>query len=376
MSEIYKKIQGTLLSPCCFSDRPAMGNEVDTLDYIPGSAVRGILANAFLNNGNDANEDFRNIFCSDSICFPNLYPQHRDSDSQTYPIPLSIYTCKTKPGFINEPNTHGARDMLFENFDGSNDRRCEVDSDCGYAPLVPIKGFYNGNSQRPKQYIPDKLIITRTAVNSISNSALEASLHSQQELPEGSRLQGVISLKDDDLYIKLIEGLGSEELVVYAGRRRMGKIELNLSENAVKPNSEFLDIPKEEGFMFFTLTLLSDAIVMDELLRPVITLTPTIMKDRQIGFPEDVDITIVKAFCGKRIISGWHSVAKIFKPDDLAIIKGSTFLMRIEEKHKDMVKKWMEEILCTGIGLRRSEGFGQISISANIHIMGSRGDAL
>ena len=32
----FREVHATLEAPCCFSEQPAMGNEIDSLDYILG----------------------------------------------------------------------------------------------------------------------------------------------------------------------------------------------------------------------------------------------------------------------------------------------------------------------------------------------------
>jgi len=377
MGNIFREIKATLLSPCCLSEQPAMGNEVETLDYIPGSALRGILAEAYLQNGGTADKDFRRLFCEDIVCFPNLY--QLDGENRTRPIPLSVYTCKSQPGFINEQpevwesKPHGAWNLLFEcseGYTGHPDRRCHNDEPdgCGHAPLKPYAGFYYIGSFGPVSKPQTRIIATRTAIAFQTQSALEASLHSQNELPAGTEFCGLLTATDEDAVKTLEEGLNTFPVTGYTGRRRMGKIEISMQPPSIKtPQPDFLNFPSENGFVFFALTLLSNTILVDKLLRPAITLTPKILKDQQqIGFP-DVDVSIIKAFCATRQVSSWHNVARIFKPDDIALVKGSTFLMKVSEDNKADVQSWMDDVLYTGIGLRRSEGFGQVCFDEPLH---------
>jgi len=374
MCKTFREIKATLLSPCCLSEQPAMGNEVETLDYIPGSALRGILAEAYLQNGGEANNDFRQLFCEDIICFPNLYP--RKGQMQARPIPLSIYTCKSQPGFINEEmeawesNPHGVWNLLFEDsqgYTGFPARRCHNDEPdgCGHAPLKHHTGFYTGHAQPVSKLQTKKNIATRTAIAFQTQSALEASLHSQSELPAGAEFWGLLTATDENAVKELEEGF---PVTGYTGRRRMGKIEISMQPPSIStPQSDFLNFPVENGFVFFALTLLSDTILVDKFLRPAITLTPEILKDKQqVGFP-GVNVSIIKAFCATRQVSGWHSVARIFKPDDIALVKGSTFLMKVSEDNKADVQNWMGDVLYSGIGLRCSEGFGQVCFDEPLH---------
>ena len=149
----------------------------------------------------------------------------------------------------------------------------------------------------------------------------------------------------------------------------MGKIEIKmLNWKGTMPQADLSNFLLEDGSAFFTTTLFSDTILVDRLLRPVITLTPQILYDiHQVGFPEHIAVSVEKAFCATRRVSGWHTVAQIFKPDDIAITKGSTFLLKVSEADRNAVQEWMQKALYTGIGLRRSEGFGQVRFDEPLH---------
>lgn len=372
----FREIHVTLETSCCFSEQPAMGNEVDTLDYIPGSALRGILAEAFLHRSGQADALFRRVFVDDVVCFPNLYP------IQARPLPLSAYTCKSEPGFRNdeyrsgEPMPHGVWDLLFEDqdgFAGGKDRRCQGSEDCAHAPLKPYEDFYDGGDPDPRTIPTLSLIHARTAVETKTQSALEASLHSQRELPAGSEFRGLLTAVDESV-VKELEAALDWPVIGYTGRRRTGRVQLRLQPLSFQsPQPVSLPWPTEAGWKFFTLTLSSDAILVDRLLRPVITLTADIFKDReQIGFPANVEVCIVKAFCATRRVSGWHSVARIFKPDDIALVKGSTFLLKAPAQDEERVQDWMRSVITTGIGLRKSEGFGRVCFDEPLHQLAAR----
>ena len=68
-----------------------------------------------------------------------------------------------------------------------------------------------------------------------------------------------------------------------------------------------------------------------------------------------------------RRVSGWHSVARIFKSDDIALVKGSTFLLKVPTQAEGPVRQWMDDVITTGIGLRKSEGFGQVCFDEPLH---------
>ena len=61
-------------------------------------------------------------------------------------------------------------------------------------------------------------------------------------------------------------------------------------------------------------------------------------------------------------------MAKIFKPDDVALVKGSTFLLTVDVTGEQRVRNWMQQVRTVGIGIRRSEGFGRVCFDEPLHI--------
>ena len=259
-----------------------------------------MLAETFLHRGGQADTLFRRLFVDDVICFPNLYLE------AARPLPLSAYTCKSEPEFRSDKRRfgalapHGMWDLLFEDqagFANQSNRRC-LEHTCANAPLKPHEGFYDGGNPTPKTIRGTSLLRMRTAVRTETQSALDASLHSQQELPAGTKFRGLLTTTDDRALGNLQNVLGSL-ITGYTGRRRAGRVTLDFSSlSFAEPRATFLPWPQQEGWSFFTFTLFSDAILVDRLLRPAITLTVELLKDKQqIGFPEDVSVCIEKVFC-------------------------------------------------------------------------------
>jgi CRISPR-associated protein Csx10 len=365
-------VEATLLTPCCISEQPAIGNEVETLDYIPGSALRGMLADLYLRSRGAANNDFRNVFCSDDVSFPNLYPTH------CYPLPLSAYTCKRHPGFKNEDNqdgdnlNQGVWNLLFEDFPAfSGSARNRQHKDICDGPLKPQIGWYDRGQSAPTSGSPlDRLLATRTAIHPKSGSALDGSLHSQQELAAASTFNGFLlsSAGHDNLLNAIITHLGGlgTSIIAYTGRRRAGQLKIEIQPSPHATNAPFFFNGWQQGNdpCYFTLTFTSDVILIDHLLRPIISLDSQTLKN-EMQFP--VDVCVEKAFVSSRRITGWNAVAQIFKPDDVAMARGSSFLLKIKESDKPKVEAWMDEITQTGIGLRRAEGFGRVSFAEPFH---------
>jgi hypothetical protein len=53
------------------------------------------------------------------------------------------------------------------------------------------------------------------------------------------------------------------------------------------------------------------------------------------------------------------------------MVAGSTFLLKVQPGAKASVEGWMKRVIGSGIGLRRSEGFGQVRFDEPLHLTAS-----
>ena len=126
---------------------------------------------------------------------------------------------------------------------------------------------------------------------------------------------------------------------------------------------EFLSDSRET---YFALTLNSDAILVDRFLRFVSPLNENILYDY---FPEDLTFELVDSYCSTRIVQGWSNIHKLPKENDLALIKGSTFLYKIERgTDKQRLINYFTHIETNGIGERKAEGFGEVIVCHPFHL--------
>jgi CRISPR-associated protein Csx10 len=209
----------------------------------------------------------------------------------------------------------------------------------------------------------------RTSVGS-SGSARPGFLFSQEELPAGSQFRGYIYGRQNELE-RLMEQLDiafQETLTGFIGRRHSGKCELKLSNAPTLVETPHIFPWSNESGEWVTLTLSSDSILVDRLLRPVTGLKRRDNLVAFLDFPPQVKVEVKKAFAESRTISGWSGVGEMFRPDDLALVAGSTFLLHFEDGASQLVRDWAEKLYEEGIGLRRAEGFGRVTFSHPVHV--------
>jgi len=389
---MIKEIIVTTDSPIHLANKHNTNNYSGTLDYIPGSVFRGALASAYLQNtevqqeinqrfceiGLTFNDFFKWLFLSGKVQFQNLYPLK--NQSQSLVIPISARSCKRFSGFINEGNRiqrkHGVFDILLYEPENFRCRECN-------SPMELFSGFYEsdmGQVDIGRQAKAKRRELVRTSIENETESVRQGILYSMDVLEEGEDFSGNLILyfpenwsseiKQQVMQI-LDEHLNSHNAIsrLWIGgdkTRGLGAIHIKLLEpNPSLPSLEerfdglqekWGQIPNHENINIFTLTLNSDAIVLDELWRYLSVLDVDVLKHETTGAP---DCCLKRWFTGTHIIGGWNMAHGLPKEDELAITKGSAFLYFTTAK-KETLLPWLRSLEEEGIGERRNEGFGHI----------------
>jgi len=181
-------IEARANSPLALSSRHFVSNEIDTLDYIPGSTFRGAVADKLSKQLGYDDPKFKEIFIDGGIKFGNLYLL---KEGQGFPIPESAKTCKYLKGFHN----HVVIDFLLPTVEykltkniSALPKVCPI---CK-APLDTFDGFYNIGAGRRKRIEPTKRLITRTAIDERTLTAREGFLYSIETIEEDHEFYGIL----------------------------------------------------------------------------------------------------------------------------------------------------------------------------------------
>ena len=121
-----------------------------------------------------------------------------------------------------------------------------------------------------------------------------------------------------------------------------------------------IDLP--HGF-YFPITFQSDVILSNLQLRYQTVLNSDYL--HHIGNLSD--ITLVYQNAGLRCISGWNALFGLPKAAEWAISMGSVFLFGCNGTIDDCFYKKLYALEQTGIGKRKSEGFGQLTVADAFH---------
>lgn len=376
------KIRLISTSPSSFLSSRAVPNVEKSLDYIPGSTLRGALAKEWLKI-DKPNETFENLFTKGLILFNNLYKE------KAKPIPLSALSCKYQPGFHSDSignrddKTHGVRDILLPLIREKenavklplNCQECEhnfpdLEEKCS-APMKKYRGYYSDSF---KTVSVSKRLIYHTAISSIFESAAESNLYSLEIIEETQDFEGEILIFDDSLSDK-IDGiindlshllLGSDKSRGH-GHFEIGNHTITNNQNKISDIQSRIDkfnnkLGLNNGNTYFSITLQSDAIIIDHFMR-----YKTVIESYDIGIEN-----IVLLFCiaDNQIISGWNSLLQLPKEDVIAIIKGSVFVFKIKNFDENTVKI-LYKLENEGIGKRKAEGFGRLKVCDPFHWSGA-----
>jgi len=355
-------------SHSCFLSSRAVSNVEETLDHIPGSAIRGGFAKNWLqNNKNDA--EFKDIFTNGKVFFSNFYKDGAD------PIPLSAYSCKYYPGFKNDSDVgagdflHGVKDLVMSVLKAPDYilpeqyQECRDTSTSCPAPLKRMKGYYKREAYY-KGVQTSKRLIYHTSISPDTESAKEGSLYSLEVIDEGQDFIGQIIIFDDSLADELLKFTnGHQKINIGSDKSRgLGNFEIvsanfidspNDLQNRINQFNAMLGI--NDGKTYFTLTLNSDAIITDKFMRHI-----SYIDLSKLG------AELVYGFNDSRTISGWNALLKLPKEDDMAIVKGSVFIYKIDSLRDDIIGA-LHILETEGIGKRKAEGFGVITVCSPFH---------
>lgn len=333
------KYQIKALSPLIFPENTGDPNAVGTLEYIPGSAVRGLFANLYikisqLKNAHE-NENFYNWFLSGKLKFTNAYivSKNKDSGYVNYPLPLSIQ---------REKGGQAIYDLLFV----SEDFREQTVGIGGYCRLVD-NHLYREKVKKSLNYHHER--------DYISGVVKKGIFFTYESIHAGQVFQGWILGDNDEL--KNFKN-NFQNGIYYLGRSKnaqYGKIKLEfLSEakgfvselpneiilNTVSPNQE---IP---------MALISDTIIYNDNGFSVVDLSEF---KKILGNNVEIKKAFIRSTDSENFISIW----KLKTPSELCFKAGSTFLIKI--KNENGLNKLLE-LQKTGIGERTHEGFGRFVI--------------
>jgi len=362
-------IHAEVLDDICIVKSQSASNQYETLDYIPGRIVWGALADLTgIKPGEEPSKEFIEVFYSGSVIFNNLYPSAvTDAYVRTYPTPLSARTMKSKKGFKN--------DGCLSSENGWGGGVCDwlidgVPRDVDTEEWIIHPCFYSSNY---KTIEPTFTYSIHHERDNKRGTTKEGQLFTRVSISRGNRFVG---------YLKILDGLPSnargliDGLIkrikaypdLYIGRKP-GRIRLEISEYSDYYNEISMDQPSDRTITF-TITCYSDTILTEDggFFRYLSYIPAEIVEKELSNVIQSVNLE--NWFSSTIPVHGWHGVYRRPAEIEIGIQKGSAFLFNAQLKDGvsvNDVKKALQAIQLRGIGLRRTEGFGEIRINDPFH---------
>ena len=380
------QITAKLLSPLAIRQN-RQSNISSSMPYLPGNSLRGAIAARYIRTGGSPEDKvFQSLFIKHPVSFPNLLPVDTETGTSKT-LPLTSVSCKRVPGF-RQDGQHGVSDSLVYKFAQRNRIKagdgmlCSVEK-CGNDRKA-YNGFWNGDVDSPKEIQTSLLFQRHTGIDRTTGTVAHEHFFITQAVADfrkkadtGKYVQQFLSGSAymDDEQFQMLNPLVDGPVFAGAFRTRgRGEIELSIEEKSATPfpdivawDSKFKrkirEIVQDEipaalsDGLYFSLTLESDAILVDQFLRP----------SADITFPFD-DIQFVLKITKSQVIRGWQSAWGLAKPDDIGLLMGSVFLFRYIGSDVGGLEEVLDSVATKGIGLRQEEGFGRISVCDPLHI--------
>lgn len=406
------------LSALAIARQKAGGSIGEAVDYIPGTVIRGAVAAQILDlsNGRSADltengGDFQALFLSENpAIFQNAYPAliingkiiSKDRFEENGVLPATALSSKNKPGFKRKENDREKNGV----FDTLIDRFCAEGYGYPYDPNCPEDGgrvdpagisFYCKFNKKYHSLSANKRLLTRVGINRRRATSEEEILYSLEVLNESQDkkqnpvyYRGAI-LVEEDLAESLRDFLQERQQNFRLGgstSRGLGKVEIN-TKNLVDAKIDVSDriaefnkklegrwdkwgvfgSPLKESLTnrtYFTLDLQSDAILTENWRR-----TTVISKNMLHQFAgvkdKDESLRLEAAYSSYEYLSGWNAAWGLMKDVELITQKGSVYLFSTTQ-----AEPWIErlgELEMRGLGDRTCEGFGQIQICNQFHLV-------
>jgi CRISPR-associated protein Csx10 len=376
------------------------GSVSEASDYIPGSVIRGAIAEVLLQQSGQGHQDlsqqggdFQTLFLGDrAAIFHNAYPGA--IDTEVLVIPTTAVSSKTNPGF--KPKGNGVFDTLIDRF-------CAEQFGHPYDPndpadnqgrVEPYSAFFSHQEGQYQTHSATKRLLTRVGINRRRATAQEQILYSIEVLNEtqgqekkAAIYRSQIYLEDENLANLLIAFIQNHNFRLgSATSRGLGKVKIeptaskiknNLNERVTQFNQQLRQRWQtwnqifgtqnqqwQDKRTYFTLDLQSDAILREDWRRTTV-ISPPMLCD--FAGVEDASLELCVAYSSYDYRSGWNSAWGRMKDIELITNKGGVYLFSTE--NPQLWEPALSKLEVSGVGDRTPEGFGQVLVCHPFHLV-------
>lgn len=351
-----------LLEPMLATGLEGDPNTGISMHYIAGSVLRGAIIKLYQNDRrktdksfeiDSANDVIRNLFFNGKVCFLNAYPLVKtgqyDDPKRSFPIPFSWHKEK------DQEEKQGKNCYDFAKTSAQ-----EVDPN-GEKQFKGLNGRFFAFKDNSGNNIIKAEIKTRIAVHTQRDVAKgratkeNGAVFRYESVEKGAKFGGVI-VSNEITFLNTIKPLLENVEISIGGSRTGGYGRARISVNpTIKTNYQetkrwmVADIENAE----FTVTLLSNALIRDE--------NGQLQSEFKL---ENAELIEHKTFKKLELVGGFNRKWGMTLPQMQSIKAGSIFTFKaISKIEKTTIENWLEN----GIGERRLDGFGRITVKLNTH---------
>ncbi len=310
------------------------------LAFVPGSALRGALAARYLQATAVAdpsrNESFRRLFLDGTVCYLNAYPWR--NGKRALPRPLSWMMEKDEV----EADSGDAQDWAVNLTD-------EMEH-----PTSVRGEFCLVGDDTVSMLAPKRQVNVHISLQSVNVRGDENTVYRYEAIAAGEILAGAIISSDDALLEAVHELLTMGELTLGTAHRvGYGRTQIESIQHSQDEWSEYTS-DEETECSDIIVTLLSDTIVRGN----------SGQTDGDIGAAvgnclNTSNIRPLQSFQKLQLVSGYNRKWSLPLPQTWALQAGSTFVFKADDFTPETLRQAVEG----GIGERRAEGFGRLSVN-------------
>lgn len=335
-------------------------NSRNSLDYIPGSTIKGAVIKQFLTQKRitdqdmqDDNSEVRKLFFSSQLRYLNAYP-YNDKFSghpRSLPVPFSWYVEKRDKERQNDTR-------IIHDF-------CVRVTDMDQPKNEPRRFFWQPE-QTKDETDHSCALMTPRMISSVHNMSVLPHIKSSEnstvfryEVLAANQTFCAFILSEDETMLEELDNWVPEGSVFLGGSRtaRYGHVVVQKQrvENWTEVDHSGIKLSSE-----ITISLLSDVILRADTGEPTYDLTRALNKELKGHF----QLTLTRSFVKTGTVGAFNRKWGLPTLQDQVILKGSSFVYHCDPQC-DFTDASIQKLMTTGIGERLSDGFGRIGINLN-----------
>ncbi len=397
-------VTAKLLAPVAIK-RDRQSERSESVRSVAGTLVRGALASLYLQRHGQADDDFNRLFLNEASCrFGPLDPGPKH-------FPLTAVSCK------RERIEHAMVDQLWfciaqhhragyvaENTTAWRQcRECEAD-------LKGHDGFWKQGDDRPCDMSSNHQVAAHVGIDRQTATAAESILYTLEFMSPSCKkvdLYGWL-MADADALAALEQLLQDESNCISVGHHRTrgyGDVCLTLGEPVGRDDSQsntenwkqwshdliaFLGSPPlsvpdlDPKDFYFSLSLPTGAVFVDRFLRYTIDPAAMIpwlpaMPSVDVAFPlkdrpshqlsAGGTVRWITAVTRHERLRGWNAAHGLPRQDEWVLARGAVYVYCFQgtAEEREALIAQLATLSKDGVGLRRNEGFGTVTVSDDFH---------